>query len=391
MNKENKLFTEDFIKVFFTNFFVFTAFYMLLPTLPLYLTEKLNFSDSKAGFIIATYTFSGILIRPIVGNLIDRFGRKKMLQPAVIFFAITFLFYPVSSLVVILLIIRFFHGMLWGMTTTTSSTLIVDIIPKNRRGEGIGIYGLSTTIPMAIAPLAGLFAMNNFGYNTIFYTSFVIAFLAIIMVFIIKYPQIKTNINNKLKLKNIFEPSALPSTLTLILVQIAYGGVITFISIYTQDKKIGNTGMFFLIYALGIAIMRIYGGKLFDKKGPALVSVLGFTLLSAGYFTLTFVNSVYLLSASALFLGLGTGLIFPTLQTMVNNVVPEFKRGAANSTFLTGLDIGIGLGIVLSGWLSDIIGLSKVYFIFGILSLMTLFVFLTFTYRHYVEKCQKAN
>lgn len=382
-SSNHSIFRGNFILVFFSTLLVFTAFYILLPTLPVFLTRELKIDEGQTGLILAVYTLAALLIRPFTGFMIDRFGRKLFYLPALLLFAIIFVGYPLAGAFTMILIVRFMHGLTWGVATTTGSTLIVDIVPAKRRGEGIGLYGLAMTIPMAMGPLTGLELTQNNDFTLMFLFAGTLAFAGFLLALFIKYPIIPNAVKIKFSLRNLLEATALPLTFNLLIVNITYGGLVSFVSLYALQTGIGNTGIFFIVFASGIALARIYMGKIFDRHGPKSLSITGILLLAVGHTMLGLIISTSGFMIAGFLLGIGSGVVFPTFQAMVNNLVPPQRRGAANSTLFSGLDLGIGLGMLITGFLAQAIGLPYTYLIYGALNLVALLYFLLFSLTHY--------
>jgi len=391
MQKPNhSIFKGDFVLVFFASLLMFTAFYLLLPTLPVFLTSVLKIDEGQTGIILAVYTLAALLIRPFTGFMIDRHGRKMFYIPALLLFAILFAWYPLAGAFSLMLLVRFMHGLVWGVATTTGSTLIVDIIPPERRGEGIGLYGLAMTIPMAVGPFAGLQLTRSHTFTAMFLWAGILAFAGFLLTLLIRYPATPLAGRASFSWRNLLESSALPVTLNLLLINITYGGMVSFISIYALKTGIGNTGLFFIIFATGITLARLYMGKIFDRHGPKALSVTGILLLVSGYAFLGLLLNFSGFMVAGFLLGLGSGVVFPTFQAMVNNLVPPQRRGAANSTLFSGLDLGIGLGMLFTGYLAHSIGLPQTYLIYGVLNVVALFYFLFITLTHYRRNLPKV-
>jgi MFS family permease len=377
------IFRGNFVLLFFASLFIFTAFYILLPTLPVFLTQQLKIDERQTGIILAVYTLAALIIRPFAGYLIDRYGRKLFYISSILLFSVIFIVYPLAGLFMWILIVRFMHGMAWGVATTTGSTLIVDIIPATRRGEGIGLYGLSMTIPMALGPFTGLLIARDNNFTFMFLSAGIISFVGFLLTIWIKYPSIPVIVTKKFSWRNLLEKSAFPVTFNLLLVNISYGGLVSFISIYALNTGIGYTGIFFLIFAGGITLARLYMGKFFDRNGPKILAIGGILFLITGHLILGLILNTSGFLTAAFMLGLGSGIVFPTFQAMVNNLVPPHRRGAANSTLFSGLDLGIGLGMLITGLLAQSIGLPHTYLLFSALNMVALFYFLFKSLTHY--------
>ena len=387
----NSIFKGNFVLVFFATLLMFTAFYIMLPTLPVFLTRELKIDEKQTGIILAVYTLAALLIRPFTGFMIDRHGRKMFYIFSLFLFALLFTGYPLAGAFTLMLIVRFAHGMVWGMATTTGSTLIVDIVPAQRRGEGIGLYGLAMTIPMALGPLIGLELTQNNNYPLMFVFAGFLALVGFVLTLIIKYPVVNHVVKTTFSFRNLLESTSLPVTFNLLLVNISYGGLVSFISIYALTTGIGNTGLFFIVFASGITISRIYMGKIFDRHGPKSLAIIGIILLITGHFILGLILNLPGFMLAGFLLGLGNGIVFPTFQVMVNNLVPSQRRGAANSTLFSGLDLGIGLGMLITGYLAQVIGLPQTYLIFGALNLAALLYFVFISLTHYNKYLKKVS
>jgi MFS family permease len=386
----NSIFKGNFVLVFLASLLMFTAFYILLPTLPVFLTRELRIDEGQTGIILAVYTLAALIVRPFTGFLIDRFGRKLFYMPALLLFAIVFAGYPFAGVFTVIMMVRFIHGLVWGVATTTGSTLIVDIVPAERRGEGIGLYGLAMTIPMAIGPFTGLQLMQYNNYSFMFLFAGALAFAGFLLTLFIKYPAVRQRDKKTFSFRNLLESTSLPVTFNLLIINITYGGLVSFISLYALKTGIGKTGIFFIIFASGISLARIYMGKIFDRHGPKALSVTGILLLAAGHVLLGLVLNITGFMIAGFILGLGSGVVFPTFQAMVNNLVPAQRRGAANSTLFSGLDLGIGLGMLITGYLAHTIGLPHTYLIYGGLNLIALFYFSFISLTHYQSKLKSG-
>lgn len=384
--------TGNFVFISVSNLLMSVAFYFLIPTLPIYLETVLNVPRGYVGLVLAVYTIAALLIRPVTGLVIDRKGRKMIYLISFLLFSLLFSIYAAASTLVIMLAIRIVHGFAWGVTTTAGSTLVVDIIPPARRGEGLGIFGLSMTIAMAIGPMFGLWLSSGGNYPRLFIGASLLSLAGFILVMFVKYPKYIPPVRREgLWWKQLIEPTALPASLNYLVVMISYGGLLSFISIYASETGINNPGFFFLVYAIGIALSRLFAGRLFDRHGPFWIAVVGLLFLSAGFPVLAFIKSYYGFFISAFALGFGSGIIMPTFQAMVNNLAGPEHRGAANSTLFTALDLGIGLGMIGMGLSSAWIGLTNSFFACAVVNFGALILFVTYTQRHYFRMLQKKG
>ena len=390
MQITNKLWSRNFFLMSFSNLLMSLAFYFLIPTLPVFITEILHASKLQVGFLFASYTLAALLIRPFAGFFIDSYGRKTILLISFLIFALLFGTYALVFTAFQLLILRLMHGLSWGVTTTSFSTVVVDILPAKKRGEGLGLFGLFMTLGMAIGPLLGLAIAGAHHFERMFVIASIIAFCGFLLSAFVKYPHFKTDSTaRRFAWSKLIATSSIPVSLITLLICFTYGGVVVYISLYAKEINIANSGIFFLIYAIGLAISRFFSGKIFDKFGPRKISFVGLSALVIGLIILAVFKSYTGFIAAAFILGIGFGISFPVFQAMVNHTVNIQQRGAANSTFFTAVDLGIGSGAVITGILSDYISLSNTFLIFALVTVIAIILFYTYALKKY--NLQLAN
>lgn len=376
MNERQTLWTKDFILICLTSLFMFTSFYFLISTLPIYVVNVLKGSESNVGYIIGILTITAVLVRPISGYLLDTMGRKSVVVFALVAFVLVTLAYNLATSLIILFSLRAIHGFSWGFTSTGAGTIASDIVPAARRGEGMGYYGLAGTLAMAVGPVLSLFILDRYGFHALFTGGSVLA--AISLLCLLRIKGIEGNIHQrttKISLNSFLEPRVYSLSVVLFFVNLTYGGIVSFITLYAKELNIANAGIFFMVYGVSLLFVRPYAGKIFDKSGPNKIMFIGFLALATS-FILLFVATGYLLFIiSAVVMGIGFGIIQPTLQAMAINRVEPYRRGAANGTIFTALDLGIGLGSILLGMVSIKLGLSYMYLICGLILIVPMGIF----------------
>ncbi|MDI3328539.1 MAG: MFS transporter [Alicyclobacillaceae bacterium] len=365
--KRAALWTKDFVLAMTANLFLFFSFQMLLPTLPAYVQDR-GGNDFAAGMVIALLTVSAVLTRPFAGKGLDEVGRKPVLYAGLAIFTLSAVGYEWTASVWMILLLRFIHGIGWGMTTTSFGTIASDIIPAERRGEGMGYFGLSSTLAMALAPLFGIWLMNTKGFWVLFLGATAMGVLAFLLA--VPVPETKARSGGEAggpsrrgnsMFSGLIETKALFPSALVMLFAITYGGVVGFITLFGKSAGISNVGGFFLVNALMVMVVRPVAGVLFDRKGPAWVLIPGTLSSAVGLILLSYTHSAGMLYLSAFFYGIGFGSIQPSLQAWTIARAPASRRGAANGTFFSMFDVGIGLGSVLLGMVATWMGYALMY------------------------------
>ncbi|MDA8234090.1 MAG: MFS transporter [Clostridia bacterium] len=383
--QQNSLWSKDFTLFWLTNFLMAVGFYFLLPTIPFYAVKVLGADESQVGYIIGIYTLSALAIRPLAGYALDSMGRRKIYLWAMAVFGLLIGTYYFATSLIILLVLRLIHGFSWGVTTTGGGTIVADILPPQRRGEGVGYFGLSMNLAMAIGPGIGLWLMNDNRYAMLFFGSMIMVAMAFLLANLITYPKVPLT-KKSLSWEAFFEKKVAPASIVMFFTTLVYGGVITFITLYSQAIGIKNGGLFFLSYSIALALVRPLAGKLLDRRGPGLVVTLGFISMITGFVLLSASQGLYSFMAAAIFMGFGYGAVWPTLQTMVINMVEPHRRGVANSTLFSALDLGIAGGSVLLGWLANFTSMKTMYLISAIIIIIPMLYFFLYVAKDYKAK-----
>lgn len=353
---DEKLWSRNFVLLILLNFVMFMGFQILMPVLPVY-ARALGGNEATAGLVVGIFTISAVVVRPFIGKTLDVYGRKKLFLIGFIVFCLFSFSYTIASTVVMLLLLRFFHGFGWGTTSTTANTVASDIIPRSRLGEGMGYFGLTSTLAMAIAPALGLYMIQYSSFNGVFIFSAVAFLLAMGLSFGIRYPALQSQPGKSaLFEKSAFRPTAIVSLLTM-----SYGSVVTFIALYAQAQGIANIGLFFTVYALALMISRPLFGRLSDRKGFGIAVIPGVLGVMLALFLLSQANTLPLFLIAGAVYGLCFGAAMPALQAMSVRHVPPYRRGAASATYTTGFDLGIGLGSIFLGTVAQATGYSRMY------------------------------
>ncbi|MBS3680769.1 MFS transporter [Ornithinibacillus massiliensis] len=359
----NKIWSLSFIFVLVSNALVFMIFEMLLPTLPLFVTS-LGGEANQVGLVTGIFMLSAILIRPFAGSLAAKFDKKVLLILGIIIIALSTGAYYLSTNISVLLIIRLIHGAGFGLATTYFATLAAEIIPKDRRGEGIGYFGVGETIAISVGPMIGIMTLELFDFQRLFLGGMSVLFLAVIMaIFIKRAPKGKVLDKQEKHNVKILEKRVLFPSLLILLIGGAAGGIMSFFSLYAIEKDFTNVGLFFLLIAVASFAIRLISGKLFDLYGPSIILIPGSILAIIGMIMLYAANSNGMILTAAIFYGFGFGAIFPAVQTWCMNLVEEHEHEDAMASFFNFFDLGIGGGSLLLGLVATAASYQAIYLV----------------------------
>jgi len=373
--KEQKLWNRDFVAICFSSFFLFLPFYALATTLPVFVTDELHGAKTQIGLVMTLFIISAVIFRPLTGKWLDEVNRKKLLFISLIIYAVcTILHLGVESMSV-LLALRFFNGIGFGMATTATGAIVIDLIPDNRKGEGIGYYTLFMSLAMVLGPFLGLTIIEHASSSLLFMICGSLSVLSLVLGMMIRIPerpQPATSLNKKFSWNGLIEPKAIPIAIAASLAAFSYGAITTFLSVYA--KEIGLTSYasyFFIVFAAFIVLPRPFTGKLFDRKGPNLLVYSGIVLFTFGLISLSQATTPLLFLLAGGIIGLGYGALLPSFQTIAIQSAPSHRRGLATSTYFVLFDSGYGLGSYILGIIAASTSYHNMYLISGVIVAFT--------------------
>jgi MFS family permease len=450
MEKKERLWNANYCKVMTGNFMLFFAFYVLTPLLPLYLSEHFGATKDMIGLVLSGYTVTALIFRPFSGFMVDTFSRKTVLMFCYGAFAIFFAGYLAAGTLLMFTILRTLHGGPFGALTVANSTVAIDVLPSSRRTEGIGFYGLSNNLSMAIAPSVGIWLYHaTHSFELLFWVALVVAFTG----WLVDSTVSHVGFSEELRVKseespadymqsngnsNWLSPSgrrAKPSSLFTLnsslkhssferfpklswdrffllrgwligLNMVAFGfcfGVLSnYLAIYGKETLgiTSGTGTYFMLCSIGLMLSRIQGRKGLSRGllthnagGGMCISLVGYTLFIlmptlANYFPTIDPQVLIMLGyyGSAILIGLGNGHMWPAFQNMTICVGTNRQRGTANSTILVSWDVGMGLGVLLGGIIAEHLGYSASFWTVAFVNAVGVAMFFLWTRSFFLKR-----
>lgn len=386
ISKKPKLWNKSFVSVFFTNLFTANCFYILLAVMPLFVLEQLRLNEAYIGVVMGVFSVSGVIARLLGGYFVDTAGRYKIFIIALAVFLLCTFGYIFTASFAALVAVRLLHGIGWGLTSTASSTIAADVVPPSRRVEGLGYFGMTMNIGMALGPALGVLLLNYIAFNQLFMACSLLAFAAFLTGFAVKVPKFKKQ-SVKFTFSNLIEKNVLGIAFMLFFYGIAYGSIIGFVVVYGKQLGIANSGLFFMFFAVTMIIIRPIIGMRLDRSGPGNSLGYGFLLIIISMVMLNRTAGSAMFFFAALILGLGAGVVMPLLTAMAINLVSPGRRGAANATIFTAFDGGIGAGAVFFGKMASITSIGSMY----IVSCMFIVIALAFYYLYGKNQYEKST
>src|SRR5699024_10742633 len=263
-----------------------------------------------------------------------------------------------------LIVMRVLQGVGWGFSTTASGTIATDLIPPKRRGEGMGYYGLSSNLALALGPALGLSLVGLISFTQLFLISASMGLIALLLSLLIRYKKVEESPDKTTTVKfDVFEKTAINPSILLFFITLTFGGIATFLPLYALEKSVEGIPLYFVVYAIFLMASRLVAGKIYDEKGHMYVFPPGALLIFIAMLLLAWLPSTTVLLIAAAFYGFGFGSVQPALQAWAVNGAADNRKGMANATFFSFFDLGVGIGAMGFGLVAFNLGYQYIYII----------------------------
>jgi len=360
----------SFYLIMASTFLFFFSMHLLITPLPLYIKE-VGGEPSQIGLVMGMFALTAVLSRPLVGRLVDTWGRKPVMMVGSVIFIFAPLLYIVACSLPALFLVRMFHGLGIAAFTTAYTTLASELVPPPRRGEALGLVGVAGPLSIMVAPPLGATLLSRLDFSLLFcLAALVAAFSLLTAVPIREAPRVSNSQKGLGFLATLRERPVWVSCLLAVTAGLTYGSVYTFLPLFGVERGIANVGLFFTAYGLMTIIVRMPLGRLSDRVGRIAVIVPAAVLLSLALAGLKVVEGTGLLIVVAILYGLGlSGAGTALTALIVDHTSPEV-RGMAVGLLFGGYDLGIGLGGAAMGPVAATVGYGGMYLLLGFIALV---------------------
>ena len=378
---QDKIFTRAFVLMALVNLLVFVGWQMMLTGLPLYL-DMLGADPVFIGLATTLATGAAVIVRPVSGVVVDRYGRKGVLVVGFAVMAVAIALYAVIPVAGVVLALRFIHGLGWGFGSTANSTLAADIIPRRRFAEAMGYFAMTNSLSLALAPALTIWLVD-IGLSQIMIfaaAGFTVAALAVaIVLFVTDYeqPPLKNDIPlaKAFSPANMFERTAIFPSTVMLLIALGFGAISTFIALMGAERGIDGLALYFVVNAIANVVFRPIIGRWTDKFGFYWPGIMACLVFAASLVVIAFADALPAVVCAGVLVGLGTGTAMSAFQTMSVAIVAPTSRGAAMSTFLFLFNGGIAIGAFLAGWLLEPLGYTGMFLVMAVFGVLACIVF----------------
>ncbi|WP_294831219.1 MFS transporter [uncultured Lactobacillus sp.] len=390
MVKRKRIYTKDVILVMAASFFFMFSTMFVNPLINGY-AKSLGASSAFAGIIVGIMSIAAMFLRPIAGNLTDRFSKYRLSFIGGVLIVVGVIGYVLAPTSSWLLLFRLINVSGYVLCTVCMTTWLAFLVPRAHVGQAMGFYGLMNALAMAIAPALAINIYQKTGYRLAIIASGISACLMVIMIQFVGNKAKPQNINkskaqNSLLHIKIIQKNVLPIAMLTTLFAFPYFATQADLVTYAEEQHLNiNVGSYFLIYAVVLLLIRITLKNLFDtvKFGTWFWVSVAATLIYL--ILLATMKNNFLMGLAAAFMAVGYGLMYSVLQSTAMLLAPISEQGLASSTFYLGLDIGMAFGPIIMGFVNDLLPAKYFYLV-----QLILVPFMILIYLHYRTRLNSA-
>ncbi|MBW2688754.1 MAG: MFS transporter [Deltaproteobacteria bacterium] len=357
-----------------------TASFSALFLLPLYILDH-GGNQGDIGVVMGVFALASAVSRPWVAEMIDRIGRKRSYTLGSILMVVSPFLYifiqdPLGSTYPVFLLLRAVHGVGLAICFTAVFTFMADILPQDRLNEGIGMFGISGLIGIAMGPVVGEIILERYGFSGLFITSGILAAIALCVHQPLQESSPQHDTGQQATFFGLLKREKfIVVGMLALLFGFGLAGTGGFVAPLAEERNLGFISVYFFCYSGGAIAIRFVSSRLTDRLGEKLILPYGIVLYMAGLFLLPFTYSQTMLCAAGILSGIGHGLLFPLLNTMAVRDETAAVRGKATGIFTGGIDTGIFAGSLILGYIGDWFGLNILFICAGLSMAAALIIF----------------
>jgi predicted MFS family arabinose efflux permease len=378
-----KILTRDFVLCFFAQIAFSSVFFILIPTIPIYLS-RLGSTDAGIGVLVGVLSVSSLILRPLVGRALLRIPEKKFMIVGSLLYALSSIAYLFAEPFWPILIVRVFQGIGLAVFQTASFTLITRISPDAHRGQSLSYFYLAINIAFALGPSLGMYVMTLFDFTTLFLVCTGLSLLSLLITLKLGKIQGVPLESDSLKDQPFISREALPPAIMAFMGSIIWGAVTAFFPLYALGHGVANPGLFFAALAFTLIFGRALGGKILDLYNreklilPCLVAqIIAMSIL-------TFSTTLPMFILVAVVWGIGNAFFYPTLVAYAIDLGGS-SRSPAIGTYLALSDFGSGMGSVIMGIVLQLSNYQTMFLALVLTGLINL------SYFHFIVNKKRGN
>ena len=380
INVQTKVFSKDAVLVLVASFFYMSCPMIVTPIITGF-TGMLGGTGFVMGVIGGLVNLVSLGCRPVAGNLADKMDEYHLALAGSGLMLIGCIGYCVAPSILVLVLARVINGIGYACCSVSMSTWLSILLPKDKIGSGMGLYGTVQALGMAVAPAFGIKIQSMFGYRAVFVVAVLFALVTILVTLLIRNHGIEDHSGEEPRRKGLqlIDSKVVPIALIVMLFTIPYLATQSFLISYVEKKGIAvDTALFFPLYAVVLVALRSGFRNYFDKVPYRRFLFISMVSSVLALLSLNFMTSDLLMIAAAVFMAGGYGIMCSVSQAGAILLAGPGRRGIANSTYYVGIDLGAALGAIIGGILYGSVDINLFYVVLLLCPVLCFVTYLVF-------------
>ncbi len=366
---DRSFYSRAFLGLVAANLFFWMSVSFFLPVLPIYY-HTLGMNDHQIGLAVGAFSLGAVMFRVYAGRAVDRYGSLPVLTVGVLLSVAAIGGYYVAVTLVTATIARFLHGAGISGYSSSALTMVSVMHEEHRITEAVALYTLASMIGTGIATSSANWLFAAGGMPLVIGVGAATTLLSLVLFPRQVKPKIAVVAAESLPLKKVVAaPAVYVATISLLASNLCYGSIMTFLPLLMLSKGITEFNIFYVAYSVAVILSRMWIGRLCAVLRPERLTfhvlvALGLTMLTAGKFT-----GDWVLALCGAGVGIGYGLVFPAMATVVTANVQPANRGTAFGFYTMAVDLGFGFGAIGMGAVASAWGYQAVFAAAGVYTL----------------------
>lgn len=378
-----RLLTRDFLFVTAAAACFMVSFGTTLPVLPRYVSDELGGGDLAVGIVVGSFAVSAIVLRPLVGRMGDRHGRRILIIVGCLITSVGMALHVPADNIPLLIVARLIIGAGQGTFFVGAATLVNDLAPAERRGEAASYFSVAIYVGLGFGPFIGETLLARASFDAVWI--FAAVGLAVGAALASPLPRglpvdaegpparVRTG------LAKMFHPDGVGPGVILFLGVVGFIGFNTFVPLYGEEIGLDDVAGVFLLYAAVVLAVRLVGSRLPDTYGPIVIGTVALSTGAVGLIGIALWQAPIGLYVFTVVLAVGSALLYPALMAAAVNAAPESERSSVVATFTMFFEVASALGgtvLGIAASLSSYPGAFVTAACFSLVAVMMLHLFL---------------
>lgn len=344
------MFTPAFVALTLSDLAYFTASGVLIGVTPFFVTGPMGAGTTGLGVVLGAFSVTTLVLRPVVGRIADRWGRRRLLLAGAGLFAVIIAAHLLVQHLWVLITVRLLLGVAESLYFVAGFAVLADLAPPGRAGEAMSWNSVALYLGIATGPGIGQLLLDWHGFTAAWLGAALLALLAALLV--LQVPETRGPTPEGASVVPLIHRAVIGPGLALCAGVAATAGFLALAGLRAEAVGFEAWSVIPLVYGATVVVCRVAFARLPDRLPPRPLGAGSLIACSAGLVVMAAVPGPAGMLAGAGLLGVGVAFLTPAIFASIFGTVPAHERGAAAGTATIFIDLGLGGGPLLLGFIA---------------------------------------